>query len=69
MRLARTAAREAAHARDQLLARVADVLEHVGHRVAGDDVLDVVAAAGSPSETCTVLVSPNRLCRSPRISW
>jgi hypothetical protein len=36
---------EAAHARHQILARVADVLEHVGHGVAGDHVFDLVAAA------------------------
>ena len=36
---------EAAHARDQIFAGVADVAEHVGDGVAGDDVLDLVAAA------------------------
>jgi bifunctional oligoribonuclease and PAP phosphatase NrnA len=59
----------AAEGRDQRLRVELHVVQHLGDRVAVHEVGDLVAPRPLASRRCTALVSPKRLCRSPRISW
>ena len=53
---------------DQRAAVVLHVAQHLGDRVALDDVLDLVAAVGAEADVHGVGVA-EEVVQSPRISW